>query len=32
MRAACDDLTEVTIEAGHWITMEKPAEFNAVIG
>ncbi|MTD59560.1 alpha/beta fold hydrolase [Amycolatopsis pithecellobii] len=31
MRAACDDLTEVTIDAGHWLTLEKPAEVNAAI-
>ncbi|KAL0929712.1 epoxide hydrolase [Colletotrichum truncatum] len=31
MREMCDDLTEVSIEAGHWVAMEKPAETNAAI-
>lgn len=31
MRAACDDLTEVTIDAGHWVAQEKPEEVNEAI-
>ncbi|KAF9877518.1 hypothetical protein CkaCkLH20_05218 [Colletotrichum karsti] len=31
MRELCDDLTEVTIEAGHWVAMERPQETNAAI-
>lgn len=31
MRELCDDLTEVTIEAGHWVAMEKPQETNAAL-
>ncbi|MFI7601884.1 alpha/beta hydrolase [Actinoplanes sp. NPDC049681] len=32
MRAACADLTEVTIEAGHEVMLERPAEVNDAIG
>lgn len=31
MRELCDDLTEVTIDAGHWVAHEKPEETNAAI-
>lgn len=31
MRQFCSNLTECTIEAGHWIALEKPEETNAVI-
>lgn len=31
MREACDDLTEVTIDAGHWLGMEAPEETNAAL-
>ena len=31
MRADCADLTEVTIEAGHEVMLERPAEVNAAI-
>ncbi|UOM34034.1 alpha/beta fold hydrolase [Acuticoccus sp. I52.16.1] len=31
MRADCTDLTEATIEAGHHLMLEKPAEVNAAI-
>ncbi|KAH8889475.1 alpha/beta-hydrolase [Thozetella sp. PMI_491] len=31
MREACENLTEVTIEAGHNVNFEKPAEVNAAI-
>ena len=29
MRKLCKDLSEVEIEAGHWVNMEKPREVNA---
>lgn len=31
MRELCEDLTEVTIDAGHWVGLEKPEETNAAI-
>lgn len=31
MRAACSDLTEVTVESGHWMGEERPAEVSAAI-
>lgn len=31
MRELCDDLTEVSIEAGHWVALEKPEQTNAAI-
>jgi soluble epoxide hydrolase / lipid-phosphate phosphatase len=31
MRKYCRDLTETSIEAGHWVALEKPRETNAVI-
>jgi soluble epoxide hydrolase / lipid-phosphate phosphatase len=31
MRKHCSNLTEVTIEAGHWVQFEKPAEINAAL-
>ncbi|KAK1978593.1 Alpha/Beta hydrolase protein [Colletotrichum cereale] len=31
MREFCEDLTEVTINAGHWVALEKPDETNAAI-
>lgn len=31
MRAACGDLTEVTIDAGHWVAQEQPEEVNEAI-
>jgi soluble epoxide hydrolase/lipid-phosphate phosphatase len=31
MREHCHDLTEKTIDAGHWVGLEKPAEVNATI-
>lgn len=31
MRKHCKDLTEVSIDAGHWVAEEKPAEVSAVI-
>ncbi|KAK2006374.1 alpha/beta-hydrolase [Colletotrichum eremochloae] len=31
MRELCEDLTEVTIDAGHWVAMEKPEETNSAI-
>lgn len=31
MREACEDLTEVTIEAGHNVALEKPEEVNAAV-
>ncbi|KAK6222499.1 hypothetical protein QIS74_04201 [Colletotrichum tabaci] len=31
MRDLCDDLTEVSIEAGHWVALEKPEETNAAL-
>lgn len=31
MRELCEDLTEVTIQAGHWVGLEKPEETNAAI-
>lgn len=31
MRELCEDLTEVTIDAGHWVGQEKPHETNAAI-
>jgi soluble epoxide hydrolase/lipid-phosphate phosphatase len=32
MRRYCTDLTECSVEAGHWVQMEKPREVNAAIG
>ncbi|MEV4703109.1 alpha/beta hydrolase [Actinoplanes sp. NPDC049316] len=31
MRAACTNLTEVTVEAGHEVMLERPAEVNAAL-
>lgn len=31
MRAACDDLTEVTIDAGHEVMLERPAEVTTAL-
>ena len=31
MREVCSNLTEVTIEAGHWVQIEKPGEVNAAL-
>lgn len=31
MREMCEDLTEVTIDAGHWVSMQKPEETSAAI-
>ncbi|KAK1957291.1 alpha/beta-hydrolase [Colletotrichum sublineola] len=31
MRELCEDLTEVSINAGHWVAFEKPEETNAAI-
>lgn len=31
MRELCEDLTEVTIDAGHWVGLEKPEQINAAI-
>lgn len=31
MRELCEDLTEVRIESGHWVSMQKPEETNAAI-
>ncbi|KAF6816628.1 epoxide hydrolase [Colletotrichum sojae] len=31
MRERCDDLTEVSIKAGHWVALEAPEETNAAI-
>ena len=31
MRANCADLTEATVESGHWMAQEKPAEVNAAL-
>ncbi len=31
MRAACDDLTEVVVESGHWMAQEKPDAVNAAL-
>ena len=31
MRESCDDLTEVTVESGHWMAQEKPAVVNAAL-
>jgi len=31
MREACSNLTEVTVESGHWVAFEKPGEVNAAI-
>ena len=31
MRAACSDLTEVVIDAGHWVAQERPTELNRAI-
>lgn len=31
MRESCKDLTSVTIDAGHWVALEKPSETNAVL-
>lgn len=31
MRELCEDLTEVSIESGHWLPQEKPVEVNAAL-
>lgn len=31
MRAACSDLTYITIPSGHWLTHEQPAAVSAAI-
>lgn len=31
MRAHCSALTEATVDSGHWIAQEKPAEVNAIL-
>ncbi|KAL8786724.1 MAG: hypothetical protein Q9195_008099 [Heterodermia aff. obscurata] len=31
MREVCGNLTEVTVEAGHWVQFEKPGEVNAAL-
>jgi pimeloyl-ACP methyl ester carboxylesterase len=31
MRAACANLTEVTVESGHWMAQEKPVQVNAAL-
>ncbi len=31
MRAACADLAEVTVQSGHWMAQERPAEVNAAL-
>ncbi|KAJ6144522.1 Alpha/Beta hydrolase protein [Penicillium chermesinum] len=31
MREACSDLTEVTLDASHWVPFEKPRELNAAL-
>lgn len=31
MRRLCSNLTELTIDAGHWVTLAKPAELQAGI-
>lgn len=31
MREACSNLTEATVEAGHWVQFEKPEEVNAAL-
>ena len=31
MRAHCADLTETTVNSGHWMAQEKPAQLNAAI-
>jgi pimeloyl-ACP methyl ester carboxylesterase len=31
MRIACDDLTEVTLEAGHWVFLEAPDQLNTAL-
>jgi pimeloyl-ACP methyl ester carboxylesterase len=31
MRAHCDDLTEVTVNSGHWMAQEKPVQVNAAL-
>ena len=31
MREYCTDLTEVTVEAAHWVGMEKPEEVNLLV-
>ena len=31
MREFCSNLTEVTVEAGHWVQFEKPGEVNAAL-
>ncbi|KAL1622359.1 hypothetical protein SLS54_004923 [Diplodia seriata] len=31
MRESCSNLTEVSIDAGHWVALEKPEETNAAI-
>ena len=31
MREVCENLTEATVEAGHWVQIEKPKEVNAAL-
>ena len=31
MRAHCDNLTEATVNSGHWMAQEKPAQVNAAL-
>jgi pimeloyl-ACP methyl ester carboxylesterase len=31
MRQHCDQLSEVTVESGHWMAQEKPAAVNAAL-
>ena len=31
MRELCSDLTEVTVDAGHWLALERPAEVNRLV-
>ena len=31
MRALCPNLTEHTIDSGHWMSQEKPVEVNAAL-
>lgn len=31
MRELCSNLTEASVEAGHWVQLEKPTEVNAVL-
>jgi pimeloyl-ACP methyl ester carboxylesterase len=32
MREDCESLTEYTVEAGHWVMLERPSEVNQAIG